>query len=84
MSAPTVVEVKQADLTGSKLREDQLRTTGIAFGPSYQVRICSPHLKGSALEVGFQKKHTDEHMIFIQEWHSGIYNVAIPTEESWV
>jgi hypothetical protein len=34
---PSVIEVRQADLTGGpKLREDQLRTTGIAFGPSYQ------------------------------------------------
>jgi hypothetical protein len=39
MAAPTVIEVKQADLTGGKLREDQLRTTGIAFGPSYQVKL---------------------------------------------
>ena len=55
MPAPTVVEVKQADLTGSKLREDQLRTTGIAFGPSYQVRVCSLHLKGSAWGKVFGK-----------------------------
>jgi len=38
MAAPNVIEVKQADLTGgAKLREDQIRTTGIAFGPAYQV-----------------------------------------------
>lgn len=37
MPAPNVIEVKQADLTGGrKLREDQIRTTGIAFGPAYQ------------------------------------------------
>lgn len=37
-AAPNVIEVKQADLTGGpKLREDQIRTTGIAFGPAYQV-----------------------------------------------
>ncbi|KAG0604027.1 hypothetical protein M758_10G138400 [Ceratodon purpureus] len=36
MAAPTIIEVKQADLTGGKVREDQLRSTGIAFGPSYQ------------------------------------------------
>lgn len=37
MAAPNVIEVNQADLTGgAKLREDQIRTTGIAFGPSYQ------------------------------------------------
>lgn len=37
MVAPNVIEVKQADLTGgAKLREDQIRTTGIAFGPAYQ------------------------------------------------
>lgn len=46
MPAPNVIEVKQADLTGGrKLREDQIRTTGIAFGPAYQVKlrmyICS-------------------------------------------
>lgn len=39
MAAPTVTEVKQADLTGGKLREDQLRTTGIAFRASYQVKL---------------------------------------------
>ncbi|KAG6554517.1 hypothetical protein Mapa_003896 [Marchantia paleacea] len=33
---PQVIEVKQADLTAGRLREDQLRTTGIAFGPNYQ------------------------------------------------
>ncbi|CAM6018612.1 unnamed protein product [Sphagnum balticum] len=34
---PSVIEVRQADLTGGpKLCEDRLRTTGIAFGPSYQ------------------------------------------------
>ncbi|KAL2650084.1 hypothetical protein R1flu_018212 [Riccia fluitans] len=33
---PQMIEVKQADLTGGKVREDQLRTTGIAFGPTYQ------------------------------------------------
>lgn len=37
MPPPTVVEVKQADLTGGRMREDQLRPTGIAFGPSYAV-----------------------------------------------
>ena len=39
MAAPTVIEVNQADLTGGKVREDQLRATGIAFGPSYQVKL---------------------------------------------
>lgn len=33
---PQVIEVKQADLTAGRHREDQLRTTGIAFGPNYQ------------------------------------------------
>lgn len=33
---PNLIEVKQADLTATKVREDQLRTTGIAFGPAYQ------------------------------------------------
>lgn len=37
LAASNVIEVKQADLTGGKIREDQLRVTGIAFGPSYQV-----------------------------------------------
>ncbi|MCO5606916.1 hypothetical protein L7F22_061107, partial [Adiantum nelumboides] len=36
-SAPVnIVEVKQADLTSTKVQEDQLRTTGIAFGPAYK------------------------------------------------
>lgn len=34
--APNFIEVKQSDLTATKLREDQLRTTGIAFGPAYK------------------------------------------------
>lgn len=38
MATPTVIEIKQAELTGGKVREDQLRSTGIAFGPSYQVK----------------------------------------------
>jgi proline-rich protein PRCC len=34
---PQMIEVKQADLTGgSKVREDQMRSTGIAFGPTYK------------------------------------------------
>ncbi|CAM6104938.1 unnamed protein product [Calypogeia fissa] len=34
---PQMIEVKQADLTGgSKVREDQMHTTGIAFGPNYK------------------------------------------------
>lgn len=82
MPAPTVVEVKQADLTGSKLREDQLQTTGIAFGPSYQVRVCSLHLKGSL--GGRFSERTYQCMIFIQERHSGIFVMAIPLEVSWV
>ncbi|KAH7442017.1 hypothetical protein KP509_03G066900 [Ceratopteris richardii] len=31
-----VIEVKQEDLTAKKLREDQLKATGIAFGPAYK------------------------------------------------
>ncbi|KAI5068347.1 hypothetical protein GOP47_0016692 [Adiantum capillus-veneris] len=36
-----VIEVKQADLTATKVREDQLRTTGIAFGPAYKPMATS-------------------------------------------
>ena len=32
-----VVEVKMADFTKGRVREDQLRVTGIAFGPAYRV-----------------------------------------------
>jgi proline-rich protein PRCC len=39
VATPTVIEVKQSELTINKVREDQVRATGIAFGPSYQVRF---------------------------------------------
>ncbi|KAJ7555382.1 hypothetical protein O6H91_05G035100 [Diphasiastrum complanatum] len=35
-ASPVVLQVKQDDLTAGKIREDQLRVTGIAFGPSYK------------------------------------------------
>eukprot|EP00897_Mesotaenium_endlicherianum_P005066 jgi/Mesen1/4588/ME000232S03843 len=35
-SLPQFKEVKQSELTGGGVREDQLRATGIAFGPAYQ------------------------------------------------
>ena len=38
-----VVEVKMADFTKGRVREDQLRETGIAFGPAYRV---SNHVLG--------------------------------------
>ncbi|GJP78500.1 hypothetical protein CLOP_g8791 [Closterium sp. NIES-67] len=34
-AAANVVEVKQADLTKGRVRPDQMRSTGIAFGPTY-------------------------------------------------
>lgn len=49
---PSVIEVRQADLTGGpKLREDRLRTTGIAFGPSYQVFILLQVWQATCIEV---------------------------------
>lgn len=33
---PEIIEVKQDDLTKNRPREDQTKTTGIAFGPAYQ------------------------------------------------
>ncbi|KAI3961660.1 hypothetical protein MKX01_021958 [Papaver californicum] len=33
---PEIIEVKQDDLTKNRPREDQAKTTGIAFGPAYQ------------------------------------------------
>lgn len=35
-----VIEVKQDELIKNRPREDQVKLTGIAFGPSYQVLFC--------------------------------------------